>query len=88
MTVLGLAPKKTSSAGEGALEKHPSINENGISNDAKKLAAAALSAVKDAAAAAAASASGRGKVEVNSLYCSQCFAGGVFLSLGILVSCV
>ncbi|KAL3505993.1 hypothetical protein ACH5RR_031375 [Cinchona calisaya] len=60
MAVLGLAPKKTSSTGAGALEKRPGITENGISDDAKKIAAAALSAVKDASAAV----SGRGKVEV------------------------
>lgn len=44
------------------LERHPSTSQNGSSEDAKKLAAAALSAVKDAAAASAII--GRGKVEV------------------------
>ncbi|XP_027092008.1 craniofacial development protein 1 isoform X1 [Coffea eugenioides] len=61
MKVLGLAPKKTSSAAEGAPGKRPIVAQNGSSDDAKKLAAAALSAVKDAAAAAAL---GRGKMEV------------------------
>ncbi|XP_027095154.2 uncharacterized protein [Coffea arabica] len=65
MKVLGLAPKKTSSAAEGAPGKRPIVAQNGSSDDAKKLAAAALSAVKDAAAAAAAAAAlSRGKVEV------------------------
>ncbi|XP_071924410.1 uncharacterized protein [Coffea arabica] len=64
MKVLGLAPKKTSSAVEGAPGKRPIVAQNGSSDDAKKLAAAALSAVKDAAAAAAL---GRGKMEVTEL---------------------
>ncbi|KAG8380019.1 hypothetical protein BUALT_Bualt07G0150000 [Buddleja alternifolia] len=60
MTYLGLGSKKTPSPGQGVLEKRPSIGQNGASEDAKRIAAAALSAVKDAAAATA----GRGKVEV------------------------
>ena len=84
MKVLGLAPKKTSSAVEGAPGKRPIVAQNGSSDDAKKLAAAALSAVKDAAAAAAL---GRGKMEVRSLFCSQCFTGWSFLSLRILAMC-
>ncbi|KAL2510983.1 Craniofacial development protein 1/Bucentaur [Abeliophyllum distichum] len=61
MTSLGLAPRKMSSPGLDVLAKCPSITQNGASDDAKKLAAAALSAVKDAAALAAV---GRGKVEI------------------------
>uniref|UniRef100_A0A5B6ZI64 Putative craniofacial development protein 1 n=1 Tax=Davidia involucrata TaxID=16924 RepID=A0A5B6ZI64_DAVIN len=64
MTFLGLAPKKTASPGQDMPEKQPSITQNGTIDEAKRLAAAAaaLSAVKDAAALAAAS--GRGKVEI------------------------
>ncbi|KAI3455489.1 hypothetical protein Pfo_012152 [Paulownia fortunei] len=61
MTYLGLGSKKTPSPGQGVLEKRPNISQNGASEDAKKLAAAALSAVKDAAASAT---TGRGKVEI------------------------
>lgn len=62
MTSLGLAPKKMSSPGQDVSAKCPSITQNGASDEAKKLAAAALSAVKDAAALAAL---GRGKVEIS-----------------------
>lgn len=51
-----------SSPGQDVSAKCPSISQNGASDEAKKLAAAALSAVKDAAALAAV---GRGKIEVN-----------------------
>ncbi|CAI9773890.1 unnamed protein product [Fraxinus pennsylvanica] len=61
MTSLGLAPKKIS-PGQDVSAKCPSITQNGASDEAKKLAAAALSAVKDAAALAAL---GRGKVEIS-----------------------
>ncbi|KAL0415180.1 UNVERIFIED_CONTAM: Craniofacial development protein 1 [Sesamum latifolium] len=61
-TYLGLGLKKTPSPEKGVPGKRPSISQNGTSEDAKKLAAAALSAVKDAAAAAANA--GRGKVEI------------------------
>ncbi|KAK4427290.1 Craniofacial development protein 1 [Sesamum alatum] len=64
MTYLGMGLKKTPSPEKGVPEKRPSISQNGASEDAKKLAAAALSAVKDAAAAAAAANAGRGKVEI------------------------
>ncbi|KAK9288448.1 hypothetical protein L1049_016905 [Liquidambar formosana] len=64
MTYLGLAPKKTGSLGQDVPLKEHSIVQNGTSDEAKRLAAAALSAVKDAAAAAAATASGKGKVEI------------------------
>ncbi|KAM7477281.1 hypothetical protein LguiB_024524 [Lonicera macranthoides] len=63
MTVLGLAPRKTpSSHGQGMPERQPSITQNCRNNEAKRIAASALSAVKDAAILAAAS--GRGKIEV------------------------
>lgn len=61
-TYLGLGSPKTPSPGQGVLERRASTSQNGSSEDAKKLAAAALSAVKDAAAASAIV--GRGKVEV------------------------
>ncbi|KAK6125135.1 hypothetical protein DH2020_041101 [Rehmannia glutinosa] len=61
MTYLGLGSKKTLSPGQGQLEKRPSIGQNGASEDAKRLAAAALSAVKDAAGLAT---TGSGKLEV------------------------
>ncbi|CAA3028485.1 Hypothetical predicted protein [Olea europaea subsp. europaea] len=62
MTSLGLAPKTMSSPGQDVSAKCPSISQNGASDEAKKLAAAALSAVKDAAALAAV---GRGKIEIS-----------------------
>lgn len=62
MTYLGMGSKKALSPGQGAIEKRPSISGNSNNEDAKKLAAAALSAVKDAAALGT---SGRGKVEVH-----------------------
>ena len=68
MTYLGLGPKKRGSLHQGVQQKGSSIIPNGTNEEAKRLAAAALSAVKDAAAAA----SGRGKVEVCSLYYSYC----------------
>ena len=68
MTYLGLGPKKRGSLQQGVQQKESAITQNGTNDEAKRLAAAALSAVKDAAAAA----SGRGKVEVSSLYHSCC----------------
>ncbi|KAL7265264.1 hypothetical protein ACSBR1_003096 [Camellia fascicularis] len=62
MTCLGLAPKKTASPVQEKQGKQPSPIQNGTSDEARRLAAAALSAVKDAAALAAAS--GKGKVEI------------------------
>lgn len=60
MTVLGLAPKKTGSPGKDVLpRREPTIVQNGTTDEAKRIAAAALAAVKDAAAA-----SGKGKVEI------------------------
>lgn len=62
MNYLGLGSTKTPSPGTGLSEKHGSISQNGSNEEAKKIAAAALSAVKEAAAASATT--GRGKVEV------------------------
>ncbi|CAN6446062.1 unnamed protein product [Victoria cruziana] len=62
MVTLGLAPKKeATSQKEGHVPNTSS--ENGSSNEAKRLAAAALSAVKESAAAAAS----RGKVEISEI---------------------
>lgn len=66
MTYLGLAPKKMTSLQQGLPDTRPNHTQNGTSDESKRLAAAALSAVKDAATLAAAS--GRGKVEVNRLF--------------------
>ncbi|EHA8590000.1 hypothetical protein COCNU_scaffold014123G000010 [Cocos nucifera] len=59
MVTLGIAPKKAS-ANQDIQGKRPTSTLNGTSEEAKRLAAAALSAVRDVASAAA----GRGKVEV------------------------
>ncbi|CAH9105039.1 unnamed protein product [Cuscuta epithymum] len=65
MTVLGLAPKKAASPVQSATEKQPTnITQLETNEDAKKLAAAALAAAKDAISTAAAS-SNRGKIEVS-----------------------
>ena len=65
MVTIGLTTKKTS-ANQEPLGKRPDTVENGTSEEAKRLAAAALSAVRDAATAAAASAAaGRGEIEVS-----------------------
>lgn len=58
MSALGLAPKKTESPDQTTPQKRPYVRQNESSHEAKYLAAAALSAVKDAAA------SGTGKVEI------------------------
>ncbi|CAN4122337.1 unnamed protein product [Withania somnifera] len=60
MTVLGLSQKKTPEPGRSTPEKCLGTTQNDTSEEAKKLAAAALSAVKEAATAAASA--GRGKV--------------------------
>lgn len=60
MTVLGLSQKQTSEPERSTPEKCPRPTQNETSEEAKKIAAAALSAVKEAATAAASS--GRGKV--------------------------
>lgn len=60
MTVLGLSQKKTSEPGRSTPEKCLRTTQNETSEEAKKLAAAALSAVREAATAAASA--GRGKV--------------------------
>ncbi|KAE8077095.1 hypothetical protein FH972_015696 [Carpinus fangiana] len=61
MAYLGVAPKNKGSLGQHVLQKEPSVMQDSTSDEAKRLAAAALSAVKDAAAAAAS----RGKVEIS-----------------------
>ncbi|KAJ8620437.1 hypothetical protein MRB53_028966 [Persea americana] len=61
MAALGLSPKPASS-GKDMPQKRPSAIQDGTSEEAKQLAAAALSAVKDAAAASAAAS--RGKIEI------------------------
>lgn len=61
MAYLGLTPKKTGSLVLDSLQKEPNVMQDSTSEEAKRLtAAAALSAVKDAAAAAIV----RGKVEI------------------------
>ena len=60
MTILGLAPSKASTIDQGP-QNGKQQTQHEMSEDAKKLAANALAAVKDAASVA----SGRGKVEVN-----------------------
>ena len=67
MMLLGMPPKKTEALNKDKSLKEPTVMQNSISDEAKKFAAAALSAVKDAAAAAAA-ASNRGKIEVNTTF--------------------
>ncbi|KDP27975.1 hypothetical protein JCGZ_19055 [Jatropha curcas] len=62
MAYLGLATTKRETSAQGELQKASNSLQNPIGDEARKLAAAALSAVKDAAATAAAS--GRGKVEI------------------------
>ncbi|KAK3031782.1 hypothetical protein RJ639_036934 [Escallonia herrerae] len=62
MTFLGLAPNKQESLQQSLPEVRSSIKQNGNGDEAKRLAASALSAVKEAATLAAAS--GRGKVEI------------------------
>lgn len=57
-----MAPKGTVAPKQDVPMKERSITENSSSDEAKRLAAAALAAVKDSAAS-----SGRGKVEVRTL---------------------
>ena len=61
MSYLGLAPKATESVVLGASQNGSGMVQSSTSDEAKKLAAAALAAVKDDAAT---SASGRGKLVV------------------------
>lgn len=67
MTVLGLGLKKTEANGTPVETNRTTCtqNQNGTSEEAKKLAAVALAAAKDAAAASAALA--RGKIEVTEI---------------------
>ncbi|XP_047317435.1 craniofacial development protein 1 [Impatiens glandulifera] len=62
MTYLGLAQKKTGCSNQFEKGKQHSQPQNETSDEAKRLAAAALAAVKDASALA--SASSKGKVEI------------------------
>ncbi|KAJ6899663.1 craniofacial development protein 1 isoform X1 [Populus alba x Populus x berolinensis] len=64
MTYLGMATKRKEYSGHDEPQRRADDIQNGSGDEARKLAAAALSAVKDAAAAAAAAAAGRGKVEI------------------------
>ncbi|KAK7264759.1 hypothetical protein RJT34_32369 [Clitoria ternatea] len=61
MSILGLAPKETKALQQGASRNEPVVPQSSTSNEVKKLAAAALAAVKDEAAM---SASGRGKLVI------------------------
>ncbi|KVH97423.1 BCNT-C domain-containing protein [Cynara cardunculus var. scolymus] len=65
MTVLGLGPKKSLPV-QSIPSLKPDDRRDSVGEEALKVAAAALSAVKEAASMAAVS--GRGKIEVNSLY--------------------
>lgn len=62
MTYLGMAAKKMESSVHDEPQRGSSDMQNGTSDEARKLAAAALSAVKEAAA------SGWGKVEVSFVF--------------------
>ncbi|KAJ6718470.1 BUCENTAUR RELATED [Salix purpurea] len=64
MTYLGMSTKLKEYSGHDEPQRGADVIQNGSGDEARKLAAAALSAVKDAAAAAAAAAAGRGKVEI------------------------
>lgn len=61
MVTLGLAPKKSSPKPD-ASEKRPASAQNDTSEEGRRAAAAALSAVRDATSAAAVA--GRGKIEI------------------------
>ncbi|CAL9104760.1 unnamed protein product [Musa acuminata var. zebrina] len=61
MVALGIVPAKTP-ATKDTLGKRPASSQNGTNEEAKRLAAAALSAVKDVASAT--TAAGSGKVEI------------------------
>lgn len=82
MIALGLAPKKSSNS-EEILKKRPDCTQNGTSEEAKKLAAAALAAVRDATFASTA---GKGKVEV-SLRSINVFPYGFFFAIVSLFFC-
>lgn len=69
MNFLGLAQKKSVSVKDVPQTRSNAI-QNANSDEAKRLAAAALSAVKEAAAAAA----GRGKAEVSTLFMATMFS--------------
>lgn len=63
MSLLGLGSKKTKPTVASTKGKNSSPAQNGTSDEARKLAAAALAAARDAATASA-SAMNRGKIEV------------------------
>lgn len=71
---MGMAPKATESLKQCASQKGMDTMENNMSDEAKKIAAAALAAVKDDAANAA---SGRGKIAVSIPSGLLCFVGGL-----------
>lgn len=73
MAYLGLTPKDTRSLGQNIPRKRPSLVQDSMNDEAERLAAAAaaLSAVKEAAAVAP----GRGKVEVSTPFISTLFVG-------------
>ncbi|KAJ4961221.1 hypothetical protein NE237_021131 [Protea cynaroides] len=64
MTALGLIPKKEGSRGQDLPQNRPSVSQNATNEEAKKLAAAALMAVKSATAAAVNAAMNMGKIEI------------------------
>ena len=66
-----MAPKKTASPVLDKQKKQSSPIHNGTSDEAKRLAAAALSAVKDSTALAAASS--KGKIEVRIYFTWNCY---------------
>lgn len=81
MAASGLSPKPASS-GKDMPQKRPSVIQDGTSEEAKQLAAAALSAVKDAAAASAAAS--RGKVEVSTFISTSFYF--IFVSITICLT--
>lgn len=85
MNYLGLAPKNAESLAQEGQHTRRDLVQSGSSEEAKKLAAAALSAVKDAAAAAAA-ATAKGKVEVSALLITGTGPSSAFNSL--LIGCL
>jgi hypothetical protein len=80
MAYLGVAPKNKGSLGQHVLQKEPSVMQDSTSDEAKRLAAAALSEVKDAAAAAAS----RGKVEVSISFANTLLIGFFWCSCSIV----
>ena len=76
MTYLGLAPKASVSNAKDVSQEAAVTVENSTSDEAKKLAAAALAAIKDDAIMPA---SGRGKVMVSTLlFRFICFSWSIY----------